>query len=130
MVHALCALGGNDCLRLGISATAADVIAATQALQADIVMVSFSGSYPQKLVNPYLVALLSRLPEGVEIWIGGAGAQTTAPRSSRLEVFNDLRSLMPALNLFMKRRLHRPSPVSKKLNGNGVNYAQQSTDFG
>ena len=106
MVHALCALAGSECIRLGFGSTAADVVAATKALDIHIVMASISGAYPKKLARLYVSTLLVDLPEPTVVWIGGAGAQGTGPQVNRLAVFDDLGALILALDRFAQSGIH------------------------
>jgi len=72
MAEALLSLEGAACLSLGVQTPPAQLPAAAAVHRADIVALSFSGFLPQRAVHEGLAALRGELPQGIEIWVGGA----------------------------------------------------------
>ena len=81
MVEALLALDGASCISLGIQTPLFDIAMAARAQQADVVALSFSGAYALRQVAPQLAQLRALLPDGVELWAGGAGVERLQPQA-------------------------------------------------
>ncbi|MDR7269758.1 DNA-binding transcriptional MerR regulator/methylmalonyl-CoA mutase cobalamin-binding subunit [Pelomonas saccharophila] len=79
MAEALLSLEGALCLSLGAQTPLAQLPAAAQACQADVVALSFSGQLPQRAVLEGLVALREQLPPAIEIWAGGSSRALRLP---------------------------------------------------
>jgi methylmalonyl-CoA mutase cobalamin-binding subunit len=71
MAEALMTLQACRCLSLGPQTPVADIVAAAQAHQIDVVALSFSEGLPPSLALPALTELRARLPGHVTIWAGG-----------------------------------------------------------
>lgn len=78
MVATLTVLEGGCCLSLGTQTPAQDIANAAIAGETDIVALSFSSTFPARRVMPALEELRRRLPETIEIWVGGEGAERSA----------------------------------------------------
>ncbi len=74
MAEALFALDGASCFSLGTQTPLLDIRMAAQAQTADIVAISFSAAFPARQMAPLISQLRTLLPENIELWIGGAGA--------------------------------------------------------
>lgn len=75
MLEALLSLDGAACISLGTQTPLADIAAAAQAHDADIVILSFSAAFPVRQVPVLTGRLRDALPAETELWIGGAGTQ-------------------------------------------------------
>jgi len=74
MVEALLAAEGAHCISLGVQTPLPDIVEAARAVQADVVVLSFSAMMNPRHVLDSLRELRSRLPDTVEIWAGGTNA--------------------------------------------------------
>ena len=76
LLMAECHFALESCLRfvLGTSTPIADIVQAVRQLQIDVLALSFSAYASRRDVLDGLQQLLDQLPEGVEIWVGGAAA--------------------------------------------------------
>jgi DNA-binding transcriptional MerR regulator/methylmalonyl-CoA mutase cobalamin-binding subunit len=73
MAEATFALEGATCISLGTETPLLDIARAAAAYGVGVVALSFSGAYPRRQVAPLLAQLRQALPDGVELWAGGAG---------------------------------------------------------
>jgi methanogenic corrinoid protein MtbC1 len=73
MAEATFALEGATCIALGTETPLLDIARASTAYSAGVVALSFSSAYPRRQVAPVLAQLRQALPDGVELWAGGAG---------------------------------------------------------
>ena len=71
--HAVAALMGACCIRLGPQTPGAEIISAVRDYRIDIVGLSFSLAYPRREAARFLRDLRSRLDPAVDIWAGGRG---------------------------------------------------------
>lgn len=97
MVEALLAANGAFALSLGAQTPIADIVGAAQATNADIVALSFSGAYPWRNTRNALIELRAALPEGIELWAGGAGLDGRARSVAGVRVIGALRDIAPTL---------------------------------
>ena len=95
MVEAALTIEGVNCVSLGAQLPIAEIVAAAEVHQCDIVALSFTGNYPIKLISDGLTNLRKDLPDKVEIWAGGS-AMARSKRS-----FDQVK-LLPTLNHAMK----------------------------
>jgi MerR family transcriptional regulator, light-induced transcriptional regulator len=72
MAEAMLAAEGAQCVSLGTRTPLADIHAAALANRADVVALSFSGSYPARVATASLRSLRAALPAEIEIWAGGS----------------------------------------------------------
>ena len=72
MAEALLALDGARCLSLGVATPIWDIALAAQAHACDVVALSFSGYLGPAQVVEGLTELRAKLPDGTELWAGGA----------------------------------------------------------
>ncbi len=70
------ALEACACFVLGTSTPMDDIVLAVRQLRIDVLALSFSAYASRRDVQDRLQQLLDRLPEGVEVWVGGAAAAT------------------------------------------------------
>lgn len=73
MVEALLSLQGCCCISLGVQVPLEDIAVAAGLIGADIVALSFSGSFPAAQAGTSLQELRRRLPAATAIWAGGGG---------------------------------------------------------
>jgi len=97
MAEAACALEGAQCLSLGIQTPASELVAAVRANAADVVGLSFCGSYAAGAMREGVQALRQDLPAATALWCGGAGAARLRNPPAGVHVFTDLASIGSAL---------------------------------
>lgn len=73
MAESMFALEGATCIALGTETPLLDIARAADAYGAGVVALSFSLAYARRQVAPVLTQLRQALPDGVELWAGGAG---------------------------------------------------------
>ncbi|MGV8898488.1 MAG: MerR family transcriptional regulator [Burkholderiaceae bacterium] len=71
MAEAIFVLDGASCISLGVQTPAIDIVSAARSQSADIVALSFSGAMNPRHVLEGLADLSSKLPAGIELWVGG-----------------------------------------------------------
>lgn len=71
MAEALFSLEGARCISLGVQTPIWDIALAAGAQRADAVALSFSSAINPNVVNEGLVELRHKLPETIDIWVGG-----------------------------------------------------------
>lgn len=74
MTEALLALEGAHCISLGPQTALADIVAAAQALESDIVALSFSSRVATRAIADSVAELRARFDGSVQVWAGGSGA--------------------------------------------------------
>jgi MerR family transcriptional regulator, light-induced transcriptional regulator len=74
MAEALFAAEGAHCISLGVQTPVPDIVEAARAKQADLVALSFSSAMNPRHVADSLAELRARLPDTVELWVGGSNA--------------------------------------------------------
>lgn len=72
MAEALLTLEGCRCVSLGVQTPVWDIVRAATAYRSDIVALSFTGCMNPNQVVDGLRELASKLPQGVQVWAGGA----------------------------------------------------------
>jgi len=92
MAEALAAAEGAHCTSLGVQTPLPDIVEAARSMQADIVALSFSATVNPRHVLDSLRELHARLPEGVDIWAGGANTalRRRAPDFVRVRELNEI----------------------------------------
>ncbi len=91
LLMAECQFALESCARfvLGVSTPVADIVLAVRQLRIDVLALSFSAYASRRDIAESLRQLSEQVPEGVEIWVGGAGAarhRRALPQSVRLLV--------------------------------------------
>ncbi len=102
MAHAIFALEGADCLRLGAQTPASEVAAAAGALSIDIVGLSFSLAHPARATAGYLRDLRLQLAAPVELWAGGGGVSRLRAIGG-VRFMSDLDKICSALRVWRRR---------------------------
>jgi methanogenic corrinoid protein MtbC1 len=97
MVEALLAANGAFALSLGAQTPIADIAGAAQAVNTDIVALSFSGAYPWRKSRDALTELRAALPGRTELWAGGGGLVGRARSVAGVRIIGELRDIAPAL---------------------------------
>ncbi|MCE2896776.1 MAG: MerR family transcriptional regulator [Betaproteobacteria bacterium] len=72
MVEAALVVEGATCIPLGTETPAPEIVRAASAHRADIVALSFSAAFPERLAASGLRDLRLALPRNVELWAGGS----------------------------------------------------------
>ena len=94
---------GASCLSLGTRTPLADIRSAAVGGGFDIVGLSFSIAYPARQAIEGLLELRSLLPEGIELWAGGAAVRDKQKRLPGIRVVGDLEDTMAALQEWRAR---------------------------
>lgn len=94
---------GVRCVNLGKALPFEQLLAATRHYRADVVGVSLSVCMRHAMAQDYLKNLLANLPDGVELWLGGAGAGTFCDLPHDVRVFPDLCSAVQMLDTLRRR---------------------------
>jgi methylmalonyl-CoA mutase cobalamin-binding subunit len=97
MVAGVFALGGAHCISLGPQTPVEDIGNAARAHGVDIVVLSFSTTYPQRRILPALAELRQRLAESVEVWAGGSGTLRLADPENGIRLLPTLEEAEAAL---------------------------------
>lgn len=96
MAECLFTLEGATCVSLGAQTPLSDIALAAAAHRADIVALSFSSSFPVRLMGPLLGQLRAMLPPTVRLWAGGAASARLAA-SEGVETMTTLEQALAAL---------------------------------
>lgn len=98
MVEALFALEGAECIPLGTQMPLLDISRAAVAHGADIVALSFSAAFSQRLIPGLLRQLRATMPESVALWAGGSGVRRVIdlPGVKRLLTLEDAAAALAA----------------------------------
>jgi methanogenic corrinoid protein MtbC1 len=97
MAEAACALEGAQCVSLGVQTPVGELVAAARANAADVVALSFCGSYSAGAMREGVQVLRRDLPAAIALWCGGAGAARLRNPPAGVLVINDLGSIGSAL---------------------------------
>jgi len=102
MAEAIFALEGARCIPLGTQTPLPDIARAAAAHRADIVALSFSSAFPRRQILGLLGELRGALPQSMEVWLGGEGADGIAP-TERVHVVTKLDDTGAALVRWRER---------------------------
>ncbi|MEO8487263.1 MAG: cobalamin B12-binding domain-containing protein [Betaproteobacteria bacterium] len=97
MVEAILVPEGAQCVSLGTQTPIEDIRRATVAHRANILALSFSGSFALRAAVDGLEALRGQLPPGVTIWAGGEMTRRMRRTMPGMVLLPDLASAIPAL---------------------------------
>lgn len=97
MAQAVFALEGAECLSLGTQTPAPDLVDAARADDADIVALSFTGSYSATQLADAVNRLRAMLPSATELWCGGAGARRLRQAPAGVRVLLSLPEIAEAV---------------------------------
>ena len=95
MAEAVMASLGMNCIQLGGDTPPAEVAAAARETGADIVVLSFSSSFPGKTSLRMLRALRASVPETTTMWVGGAGLSAATAMPPGIELVGALEAIEP-----------------------------------
>ncbi len=104
MAEAVMALEGCHCVSLGTQTPLWDIVLAAQALQSDIVALSFTGCMNPNQIVDGLTELRGKLQPGVRLWAGGGAPVLQRRPVAGVEPFSSLGDVPAAL-----RRPHQPA---------------------
>jgi methylmalonyl-CoA mutase cobalamin-binding subunit len=107
MVEALLAGDNVYCVSLGTQTPVQDLVAAAGAHRADIVGLSFSGSFPRRAAMGALASLCRQLPRDVDVWVGGTLAERMRQLPNNAQRFESLESVVPAIAAWRTRHPRR-----------------------
>jgi methanogenic corrinoid protein MtbC1 len=96
MAEALLSLHGWRCISLGVRVPLEDIVMAARLIQAHIVALSFSGSFPASQAGASLQELRRRLPAGTVIWVGGSSLALQRRLPEGVQAVPDI-ALLPGL---------------------------------
>lgn len=74
MAEVLFSIEGAHCISLGTRTPLIDIVEAAQRHGVDCVALSFSEGFPPRVGNQQIAELRQRLPEAIELWVGGSGS--------------------------------------------------------
>jgi DNA-binding transcriptional MerR regulator/methylmalonyl-CoA mutase cobalamin-binding subunit len=97
MAQAVFALEGAECLSLGTQTPAPDLVDAARADDADIVALSFTGSYSATQLADAVQRLRGMLPPATALWCGGAGARRLRQAPAGVRVLLALEEIAAAV---------------------------------
>ena len=97
MAETLMTLQACRCLPLGTQTPLADIVAAAQAHEIDVVALSFSASFDAAQAKPALAELRAGLPGAVQVWAGGASPALRGLRIAGVRVLNQLGEIAGAV---------------------------------
>ena len=97
MAEAILSLEGCRCVSLGVQTPVWDIVLAATAHSADVVALSFSASINPNQVLESLVELREKLPQGTEIWAGGACPILQRRPPPDVHVLASLPDIQPAI---------------------------------
>ena len=103
MVEASLACEGAVCISLGVQTPVWDLVLASDAYRCDVVALGFTGCANPNQTVEALQELRSKLPERVEIWVGGHAPVLQRRRIDGVEPFDDLAELPDALTRWRAR---------------------------
>jgi DNA-binding transcriptional MerR regulator/methylmalonyl-CoA mutase cobalamin-binding subunit len=107
MADCLFTLEGAACISLGTQTPLTDIRQAAAAHHIDIVALSFSSAFSNRLITPILKQLRQLLPQEIALWAGGAGVE----RLPALEGVDILPTLSDALETLHAWRSTQSPPV-------------------
>ncbi|MHB1099891.1 MAG: MerR family transcriptional regulator [Burkholderiales bacterium] len=100
MVQALLVLNGNTCISLGPQMPIAEMTKAAKHWNPFAIGISFSAAYPKRGIGRFLSELRAAIPEAVEIWLGGSGAQRVAKMPDNMRIFRSIQEF----DIFLKEK--------------------------
>jgi len=103
MVEALLCIEGAACVPLGTATPVAEIAQAVQAHNADIVALSFSAAFNERLAATGLSELRAQLPDHVSIWAGGTAMRRLRKTVPGVELIGDLGTLGAMLEAWRAR---------------------------
>jgi MerR family transcriptional regulator, light-induced transcriptional regulator len=106
MAEALLVSEGAQCVSLGTRTPLADILSAVDSGGFDVLALSFSAAFPQRLASSGLQQLSTRLPAHVEIWAGGRGLSPRMPAFPRVRILGDIASVLQVLADWRSRHPH------------------------
>jgi len=104
MVEALLRLDEVDAISFGAQMPIRDIHNAVNRHQVDVVLLSFSASYPSNRAIEFLEELRFRLPLSVSIWTGGGGLRSSRREIEDVQVISSLESVRTSV--LQWRRAH------------------------
>jgi len=113
MVEALLAADNVHCVSLGTQMPVQDVVAAADAHRADIVGLSFSGSFPRRPALAALASLCDQLPREVDVWVGGSLAERLRQLPQAARRFESLDAVGPAIAAWRARHAPPKPPPAR-----------------
>lgn len=93
MLDAILAARGMACVNLGSEVPMDQIGQAAQQFKADIVGLTFSGSYPYAHIRAELQELREHLPDKVQVWAGGEGVRRLRKLPDGVHKFTSLERL-------------------------------------
>ena len=104
MAEAMFTQEGARCISLGVQTPIDDIVRAAVSQQADIVALSVSTAMSPKEVRDGLESLRERLPDEMELWVGGSSSALSRLPSS-IRIMTDLSGIGAALAVWRSARV-------------------------
>lgn len=109
MVEAMLALEGCRCVQLGAQMPLGDILKAVQAHAADVLVLSFSPILQAAQVLDTLAELRGRMPQAVDIWVGGSHAALRKRLPEGIRVTGALSDLAASVQDWRQRHQRPPA---------------------
>lgn len=98
MAEATLSLRGANCVMLGVQTPINEIVAAITAHESDIVVLSFSAASTPVQVKSGLQQARKAIPDGVELWAGGAGVTRQRKADEGVRFMDPLSDLVDAVD--------------------------------
>lgn len=98
MAEATLSLRGANCVMLGVQTPINEIVAAITAHESDIVVLSFSAASTPVQVKSGLQQARKAIPNGVELWAGGAGVTRQRKAEEGVRFMDPLSDLVDAVD--------------------------------
>lgn len=102
MVACMLRIEGVEAILLGVQTPLKEIVRGALDGDCRIVGLSCSEYMGRRIISSQLVKLRKLLPDDVTIWAGGSGVRTLGFLKDRIQLFNDLRQLHEAIQVFKK----------------------------
>ena len=109
MAEAMLAMEGCRCVQLGAQMPLGDILKAVQAHAADVLVLSFSPILQTAQVLDALAELRSRMPQAVDIWVGGSNTALRRRLPEGIRVTAALGDLASNVRDWRQRNLSGPN---------------------
>ena len=103
MAEAMLVLEGCRCIQLGAQLPLSDMLLAVQAHAADVLVLSFSSLLQPAQVLDAVAELRSRLPQSIELWVGGSNPALRRRLPDGVCVTRSLLDLAPCVHDWRER---------------------------
>jgi DNA-binding transcriptional MerR regulator/methylmalonyl-CoA mutase cobalamin-binding subunit len=103
MVEAMLAPEGATCVSIGTQTPLTDIASAAISGRFDIIVLSFSGAYPQRQAIEGLGHLRKQLPSSIDVWAGGGALSGKSAHINGVRIIHTLDDAVHALREWRSR---------------------------